>query len=218
MSKKPENTLKKSPAVLLAAVIVFVLAGLFGDDVPILNEVARFFDDFLGGGPSVTGLQGPAEVTRVSDGDTITVELDGREEKVRLTGIDTPETFASSKLDRDVEASPLSREEMRALGKEATAYAKELMEGQEVYLELDAEERDRYGRLLAYVYTRDPNGEWTFQNENFDQVNLEMVEAGWADPLTIPPNVRYTDDYVEAARVARQQNRGIWAQGWVASE
>ena len=209
---------KKSPAVLLLAVIVFVLAGLFGDDVPILNEVADLFDEFLGGGPSVTGLQGPAEVTRVSDGDTIAVMLDGREEKVRLTGIDTPETFASSKLDRDVEASPLNREEMRSLGKEATAYAKELMEGQEVYLELDAEERDRYGRLLAYVYTLEPNGDWTFENETFEQVNLEMVEAGWADPLTIPPNVKYTELYTEAAQLARQQNRGIWAQGWVASE
>ena len=208
----------KSPAVLLLAVIVFVLAGLFGDDVPVLNEVANFFNEFLGGGPSVTGLQGPAEVTRVSDGDTITVMLDGREEKVRLTGIDTPETFASSKLDRDVEASPLNREEMRSLGKEATAYAKELMEGREVYLELDAEERDRYGRMLAYVYTLEPDGDWTFQDEAFEQVNLEMVEAGWADPLTIPPNDRYAGDYADAARTAQQQNRGIWARGWVASE
>ena len=183
-----KSTAKKSPAVLLLAVIVFVLAGLFGDDLPILNEVAELFGEFLGGGPSVTGLQGPAGVTRVSDGDTITVQLDGREEKVRLTGIDTPETFASSKLDRDVEASPLNREEMRALGKEATAYAKDLMEGREVYLELDAEERDRYGRLLAYVYTLEQGGDWTFQNETFEQVNLELVEAGWADPLTIAPN------------------------------
>ncbi len=213
-----KNTAKKSPAVLLLAVIVFVLAGLFGDDVPVLNEVAELFNEFLGGGPSVTGLQGPAEVTRVSDGDTITVQLDGREEKVRLTGIDTPETFASSKLDRDVEASPLNREEMRSLGKEATAYAEELLEGREVYLELDAEERDRYGRMLAYVYTLTPNGDWTFQNESFEQVNLEMVEAGWADPLSIAPNDRYADEYENAARVARQQNRGIWAQGWVASE
>ena len=209
---------KRSPAVLLLAVVVFVLAGLFGDDVPVLDEVANFFDEFLGGGPSVTGLQGPAEVTRVSDGDTITVMLDGREEKVRLTGIDTPETFASSKLDRDVEASPLNREEMRSLGKEATAYAKELMEGRAVYLELDAEERDRYGRLLAYVYTLEPGGDWTFQDETFEQVNLELVEAGWADPLTIPPNVKYTELYTEAATQARRQKRGIWAEGWVASE
>ena len=63
-----KNTAKKSPAVLLLAIIVFVLAGLFGDDVPILNEVAELFKELLGGGPSVTGLQGPAEVTRVSDG------------------------------------------------------------------------------------------------------------------------------------------------------
>ncbi len=213
-----KSTAKKSPAVLLLAVIVFVLAGLFGDDLPILNEVAELFDEFLGGGPSVTGLQGPAEVTRVSDGDTITVTLDGREEKVRLTGIDTPETFASSKLDRDVDLSPLNREEMRALGKEATAYAEDLMEGREVYLELDAEERDRYGRMLAYVYTLEQGGDWTFQDETFEQVNLELVEAGWADPLTIAPNDKYAELYVDAAQVARRQNRGIWAQGWVASE
>ena len=213
-----KRTAKKSPAVLLLAVVVFILAGLFGDDVPILNEIAELFNKFLGGGPSVTGLQGPAEVTKVSDGDTITVELDGREEKVRLTGIDTPETYATAKLDRDVEASPLNREEMRALGKQATAYAEELMEGQEVYLELDAEARDRYGRMLAYVYTLASNGDWTFENENFEQVNLEMVEAGWADPLSIPPNDKYADLYVEAAQEARRRDRGMWAQGWVSLE
>ena len=95
--------------------------------------------------------------------DTITVKLDGREEKVRLTGIDTPETFASSKLDRDVEASP-PKPRGDALARQGGDGVREKPHGgvAKVYLELDAEERDRYGRMLAYVYTLTPNGDWTF--------------------------------------------------------
>jgi micrococcal nuclease len=167
---------------------------------------------YLLGLESFEGLLGPVELVRVSDGDTIVVTLDGEEESIRLIGIDTPEKYQSDKLERDDANSPLSKEELQRLGKKASEVTENLVEGKWLFLELDAEERDRYRRLLAYVYFKDNQGEYSFENENFKQVNLEIVKAGWAQPLTIPPNVRYADDYVAASKLARAEDKGMWAE------
>jgi len=177
--------------------------------MPVLYEVADFIESLLST-PEVVGLAGPADLVRVTDGDTIVVTWEGREEKVRLIGMDTPEKYMSDKLKRDAERSPLSIEELRELGKEASAYTASLLTDKPLYLEFDATERDRYGRVLAYVYTHDPLGEWQFGGERFSQVNLDIVQGGWAEPLTLPPNVRYAEDYVTASRKAKQANRGMW--------
>jgi micrococcal nuclease len=123
-------------------------------------------------------------VERVVDGDTIVV--DG--ETVRLIGVDTPE---SVKPGTPVEC----------FAKRATAFTKRLVEGRRVRLEADAEERDRYGRLLAYVHRR--GGRPLF-------VNAELVRQGYAQPLTIPPNVRHADRFKALAREARRAGRGLW--------
>lgn len=167
---------------------------------------------YLLGLEGVEGLIGPVELVRVSDGDTIVVRLDGGEESVRLIGIDTPEKYQSDKLERDDANSPLTKEELQRLGKEASEVTESFVEGKWLFLELDAEERDRYRRLLAYVYFRDASGEFTFDNEQFKQLNVEIVKAGWAQPLTIPPNVRYADDYLVASQQARLQDKGMWAE------
>lgn len=83
----------------------------------------------------------PAVVTKVVDGDTIYVSLNGREERVRFIGVDTPE----------------STREIEPYGKEAFAYTRGRLAGKQVYLELDVGERDKYGRLLAYVWLEQPN-------------------------------------------------------------
>jgi micrococcal nuclease len=120
---------------------------------------------------------------RVSDGDTVRVRIDGgREERVRYIGIDTPEVTSGA-----------------CFAAEAAEANEDLVAGREVRLELDAEERDRYGRLLAYVYSGD-----TF-------VNAELVRAGFAQPLTVPPNVRFADRFKRLAREARRAGRGLWA-------
>ncbi|CAA9583031.1 MAG: micrococcal nuclease-like protein [uncultured Truepera sp.] len=212
-----------SPALAVLALVAIGAATLFGDQVPILTEIAGYLSEFVGGGtqtsgPQVSGLIGPAEVVKVSDGDTVRILLDGAEESVRLIGVDTPEKFKSAKLTKDAEESPLSVTEIQELGEQASAFAEELLTGRAVYVQPGVEERDRYGRLLAYVYLSEPEGEWDFGGERFTQVNLELARAGWADPLTIPPNVDFSEEYVAAAREARSAGRGMWGEGWVALE
>lgn len=140
--------------------------------------------------PSASSHVANATLVRVVDGDTIDVTIDGGRERVRLIGIDTPETV---KEDSPVEC----------FGPEATAFTRAVLpEGSALYLERDVEARDAYGRLLAYVYLAD---DATF-------VNLEIVRGGYANPLTIPPNVAHSSEFVDAARAAERADVGLWAQ------
>jgi len=141
-------------------------------------------------GPTTSGVLTPnAVVLYVSDGDTIGVRIDGVEERVRLIGIDTPET---KKPDTPIEC----------FGPEASAFTESLLpDGTELYLERDIEARDPYGRLLAYVY-RTADGMF---------VNLEIISQGFARPLTIAPNSAHADEFVTAARAADAADTGLWA-------
>jgi micrococcal nuclease len=192
--------------LLLGVGLLFFLY-LNAGRLPSLSDIRYLFNQ-----PTIDGLIGPVELVRVSDGDTIVVHWENKEESIRLIGVDTPEKFASDKLERDDAKSPLTKKEIQRLGKLASEYTSSLIDGKVLYLELDTEDRDRYRRLLAYVYFCDANGDYAFGETRFEQVNLELVKAGWATPLTIPPNVRYADDYVNANRVAQQENKGMWAE------
>lgn len=129
-----------------------------------------------------------AAVVVVIDGDTIIADFDGREETVRLIGIDTPET---KKPNAPVEC----------FGPEASAYTSALLpKGTPVRIERDVEARDDYGRLLGYVY-RASDGLF---------VNLDLVATGHAEVLSIRPNTTYRDEFVEAARSAEQADLGLW--------
>ena len=125
-------------------------------------------------------------VVKVIDGDTIKVNYNGTIESVRLIGVNTPETKHPTKG-------------VEAYGAQASAYTKKLLTGKSVRLEFDAENRDRYGRLLAYVYLADG----TF-------VNALLVSEGYAQVMTIPPNVKYADKFVELQREARESGAGLW--------
>ena len=127
-----------------------------------------------------------ARVTRVVDGDTIEVSLDGAIEDIRLLGIDTPE---SVKPDSPIEC----------FGREASAAAEAFLANAEVTLVRDVEDRDRYGRLLRYVYV----GE--------EMANARLVVNGYATAFTYPPNVRHADLFVRLEREARDNDRGLWA-------
>jgi micrococcal nuclease len=128
-------------------------------------------------------------VARVVDGDTIRVELPSGEEAVRYIGIDTPE---SVKPGAPVEC----------FAKRASALNERLVAGERVRLVRDVEERDRYGRLLAYVY-RARDGLF---------VNAELVRRGYATVATFPPNVAHERDFRRLARRARVSGRGLWSE------
>lgn len=128
-----------------------------------------------------------ATVIRVIDGDTFVVLAAGKEQKVRLIGVNTPEIH-----------HPIKGVEY--YGREAGAYTEKLLRGKKVRLDTDVEPRDRYGRLLAYAYLEDG----TF-------VNAHLVEQGYAQVMTVPPNVRFTGRFIELQREARAAGRGLWA-------
>jgi micrococcal nuclease len=137
-----------------------------------------------------TDAPGAAVVVKVVDGDTLRVRLAGHDERVRLIGVDTPE---SVKPGTPVEC----------FAKEASGHTAELVPpGTAVRLVRDIEARDRYGRLLAYVYRR--------SDSLF--VNLALARDGFAAPLTIPPNVAHAEEIAAAAGRARQRERGLWAR------
>jgi len=128
-----------------------------------------------------------ADVSRVVDGDTIVVRIAGTEDRVRYIGVDTPETVDP-------------RKPVQAFGPEATALNKSLVQGQRVCLEKDITDRDRYGRLLRYVWLADGR-----------LVNEELLLAGFATVVTYPPDVKYVESrYLPAQRAAREAGRGLW--------
>jgi micrococcal nuclease len=147
----------------------------------------------LGGGTLLAGGSGSearvGRVERVVDGDTIVVRLGDSDERVRYIGMDTPE-----------DVKPGTPVQCYALA--AAAANRRLVAGREVRLVPDAEARDRYGRMLAYVY-REPDGLF---------VNAELVRRGYARVLTIPPNVAHEGEFRRLARRARAAGRGLWSR------
>ena len=135
-------------------------------------------------------------VTRVVDGDTIHVNMNGQDETVRLIGVDTPETVKPN--------SPVE-----PYGREASAFTKSRLTGKTVYLEMDVEERDKYKRLLAYVWLEPPSevNNAEIQSKMF---NAKLLLDGYGQLLTIPPNVKYSDYFTQYQKEARENNRGLW--------
>lgn len=141
-----------------------------------------------------------AAVKRVVDGDTLKIVFQGQEESIRLIGIDTPESRSNKKARKDSARSGQDMRTITAMGKESANYVRSLVKkGDIVQVEFDVQQRDRYGRLLGYVYLRDGR-----------MLNEEIVKAGYASPMTIPPNVKYQDRFQKAYREAREKGRGLF--------
>jgi micrococcal nuclease len=141
-----------------------------------------------GGDAAPAGGERVGRVTRIVDGDTIVVALSGRTERVRYIGIDTPESVKPG--------TPVQCFAHRAATENARLVARE-----RVRLVPDVEPRDRFGRLLAYVY-RVRDGAF---------VNAALVREGFARTLTIPPNVRFAERFRGLAGQARRAGRGLWS-------
>ncbi|HXF83264.1 MAG TPA: thermonuclease family protein [bacterium] len=151
---------------------------------------------------SLSAPAGPPQATvlRWIDGDTVRAAVGASVVRIRLIGIDAPETSAGERAWRQGAELKHDVATVVALGQLAKAAAERLAPaGAAVQVELDVQTHDRYGRLLAYLWRRDGR-----------MVNEELVRAGYAMVLTIPPNVKYADRFLRAQREARTAGRGLW--------
>ena len=127
-------------------------------------------------------------ILNVIDGDTVDIDIDGNTERVRLIGVNTPETKHPTKP-------------IECFGPEASAYLTQLLpKGTHVRIERDIEARDRYGRMLLYLYRASDN---LF-------INLDLVLRGYGTPMSIEPNIFHRNDFVHAAALAETTNVGLW--------
>jgi micrococcal nuclease len=165
-------------------IALLLLAGLVLGNVHVPH--------WLGGGDSalVAGGSASARLERVIDGDTIVAQVDGREERIRYIGIDTPETVKPN--------TPV-----QCFGPQAHALNTRLIgaAGAPLTLRFDRELRDRYGRLLAYVYRA--------QDDLF--VNARLIDAGAARTLEIAPNTAHAAQLSDLQHTARASGRGLWS-------
>ena len=152
-------------------------------------------------GPVPGRVLGPLPVLDVVDGDTVVLASDGGRRSVRLIGIDTPEL-----------AHPVRGRE--PFGPEASAFTSSLLpRGTEVWVELDVEVEDAYGRLLAYLYRADPEGDWRIDGQPAIMVNEAIARAGYARVLTVAPNGVHADRFEAAVADAQAEGRGMFARG-----
>ena len=127
-------------------------------------------------------------ILAVIDGDTVDIEIDGRTERARLIGVNTPETKHPTKP-------------IECFGPEASAYMTQLLpKGTDVRIERDTEARDRYGRMLLYLY----------RNSDNLFINLDLISRGYGTPMSIEPNTFHRNEFVHAAALAEASNVGLW--------
>jgi len=179
---KIRRELRLRQAVILAAAVL-LYAGL------------KFIP--ASGRPAAAATGDKAFIARVVDGDTVKLS-DGR--RVRLIGVDTPELHYSEKLLRDADRSRRDIKSVQEMGRKAADFTRRLCEGRAVRIETDVRKLDKYGRLLAYLYLEDG----TF-------INAKIIEEGYGQVMTIPPDVKYADYFLKMERDARQKRKGLWA-------
>ncbi|MBC2575191.1 thermonuclease family protein [Peptostreptococcus canis] len=139
-----------------------------------------------------------AKVTKVVDGDTIYVNLDNKEYKIRMIGVDTPETVHPS--------NPV-----QFYGKEASDFTKNSLNSKTVYLQKDVSETDKYGRLLRYVWLARPNTNEPTEAEIIDKMfNAKLIKDGYGQAYTYQPDSKYSEFFNKLQREARNNGIGLW--------
>lgn len=176
-----------------------VASGIVNDNtLDLPDSVKDTFNNYINSGNSSTSTSDNTssdnsnisselyKVVRVVDGDTLIIDYNGTEERVRLIGVDTPESVHPDK------------EKNTEFGTTASNFSKDLLTDKYVKIELDVQERDQYGRLLAYIYLDDV------------MVNKLLLQEGYAKVATYPPNVKYVDDFTAIQEEARNNKKGLW--------
>lgn len=184
MQKKLKKTL--SLLFLLLIVILFSFNKNINSDNKIIEPNSNKIP--LSENTANTSISNHTKYTviRVVDGDTVKINFNGKEESVRLIGVDTPESVHPNSI-KNTE-----------FGKKASEFTKNYLAGKDITLEFDVQERDKYGRLLAYLYI---NGE---------MFNKILLQEGYAQVSTYPPNVKYVDEFTKIQENARNNKKGMW--------
>lgn len=149
-------------------------------DIKVNDKLPKLLQDFE------QGKEIEVVVSKVSDGDTFTIIIDNKKYGVRLIGVDTPESVHPNKK-KNV-----------PYGKIASNYTKERLEGKKVILKKDVQARDKYGRILAFVYI------------DGKMYNEELIEEGHAKIMTVPPNVNNTERFKKLQKEAQKLKKGVW--------
>jgi len=150
--------------------------------------------------PALSQSTETATILKVVDGDTLNIQFQGKQESIRLIGIDCQESKKNSKAKEDAKRSGQDIQTIVVLGKRSTVFTKSLVKnGDEVKIEFDVKQRDKNRRILAYVYLYDGR-----------MLNEEIVKAGFGQPSTYPPNVKYQERFQKAYQEARGNRRGLW--------
>lgn len=182
MSKKLKNKLIGFVSSVAVIVVAILLDKLQIIDIKEYIDVNSTYEE------NETDFQAGVlyDVVRVVDGDTFVVKYNGKDEKVRLIGVDTPESVHPDE------------EKNTEFGDKVSNFTKEMLTGKQVDLEFDVEQKDQYGRLLAYVYL------------DGQMYNKMLLEKGYAQVATYPPNVKYVDDFTAIQKQAREDKVGLW--------
>ena len=186
-------------AVLCILLTVMLTACSFGDRIndakDAASEIAQTAKDFISAitpekdddTSKIENLLGPYNVVYVVDGDTLDVMIDGEKTRVRLIGVNTPESVSDDENENCEE------------GKIASQYTKDMLENKNVYIEYDEDVTDQYGRTLAYVYTEDG-----------EMYNKTLLEKGYARIITIQPNTKYVNEFTKLQAQAKKNKIGFW--------
>ena len=201
--KLKRRTRRKLIVILIA--LVLVLGGIFLHGklnpyavyIPGVSSIVRTLQQFIPvkhSAPApiadrdMSEFSGPYDVVRVVDGDTAILNINGEEKRCRFIGIDTPESVHPD-AQRNIEE-----------GKAASDYTKELLSGQQVYLEYDLAPQDQYGRELVYLYLKDGQ-----------MIQEILLKNGLAVTMTIQPNSKYASYFAAIQAEAREAGTGFWA-------
>ena len=187
---------KLSPGKLILLIIVIIAGYLFNGELPAIFQTETQNN-------SQTQSQNTSDiisgvVSKVVDGDTAVINVDGQDRRVRLLGVDTPETVHPNKP-------------VQFYGKEASNFTKQSLTGRRVWLEYDKSPLDRYQRHLAYVWLERPASinEKTIRRDMF---NARLLLDGYAKVMIINPNRRYKDLFNKFQSEAQSAKKGLWAK------
>lgn len=196
MKKINARMLKNRKGLALMLVIVAILFGLdvSSSQVNILTDIIEGFATTFTPNPYEYES---GEVVRVVDGDTIIVEIDGEDFRVRLIGVDTPESVGK------YESHP------EKYGKEASDFTKKTLEGQHVFLEKDVSDTDQYDRILRYVWLDMPNANDVEVVES-QMFNAILLIQGYANSMIIDPDDKYSELFGTLEQEAREREKGLW--------